>query len=215
MAEYTPDYVEHVDHPAVKEFAEAARNVCNVFERLDDLAEIEFLRQLEELTSLAYSLAHRMPNLFGGEDDGDEEDEEHEEDYESVRRPWPRAMSEKEHMALWQDLHQRIGEKLGPHSHIAWVFDPANPDGPEVVDGELAYLLASLYVDLKEGLILYDRSSDSERAQGLWDLWFGMKQGWGWKLAQAFLPIHSLVHHHYDAIGEEWWANYNHEETSP
>ena len=215
MAEHTPDYVEHLDHPAVKRFVEVAEDVCDVFERLDGLPEVEFLRQLEELLPLAYSLAHRMPNLFGGEgDEDDEDDEEVEGDDESVEweRP-PQGMSEAEHMTRWKELRQRLGEKLGAHSHIAFVLDPASPDEREVVDGELAYLLATLYVDLKEGLILYDRSSDEERAEGLWNLWFGMKHNWGWMLAQAFLPIHSLLHQHYDAIGEEWWANYDDEVT--
>jgi hypothetical protein len=209
------EYVEHVDDPAVKRFAEAAGSVCDVFERLDDLPEVEFLRHLEELLPLAYSLAHRMPDLFHLTDNEDDDgEEEGEDDYESMRRPQPRGMSEKESMALWRDLYQRIGQKLGSHSHIAWVFDPASPDEREVVDGELAYLLAALYVNLKEGLILYGRSSDEERAEGLWQLWFGMKQGWGWELAQAFLPIHSLLHQHYDAIGKEWRANYDDEEPS-
>jgi hypothetical protein len=70
-----------------------------------------------------------------------------------------------------------------------------------------------LYVDLKEGLMLYRRSSDEERSQGLWHLWFGMKHGWGSGLAEAFLPIHSLLHEHYDAIGEEWWSTDHDEEV--
>ncbi len=220
MAEYTSEYVEHLDDPAVKQFAEAAEKVCNVFERLDDLDEVKFLRQLEELLPLAYAVAHRMPDLFDWDDDEDDDEDEEDEEVEGhdetvERERTPRGMSEREDMALRQDLYQRIGEKLGPHSHIAWVFDPTNTDEREVVDGELAYLLSTLYLDLKEGLILYGRSSNEERAEGLWHLWFGRKQGWGWKVAQAFLPIHSLLHQHYDAIGKEWWANYDDEGASP
>ncbi len=172
MAEYIPARTKHLDHPAVKRFVEAADKVCDVFERLDDLVEVEFLRQLQEHIPLAYSLAHRIPDLFDRDDDedeeGDETDEQVEGDDENVEweRP-PRGMSEAEHMARWKDLYKRIGEKLGAHSHVAFVFDPTNPDEREIVDGELAHILAALYVDLKDGLILYGRSSDDERAEGL------------------------------------------------
>lgn len=44
-------------------------------------------------------------------------------------------------------------------------------------------------------------------------MWFGMKHDWGSYFAQAVLPIHSLLEHHYDAIGEQWWANYDEEVT--
>jgi hypothetical protein len=217
MAEYTPARVEHLDHPAVRRFVKVAEKVCDVFERVDDLPEVELLRQLEELLPLAYSLAHRIPDLYDRDDDEDDEDsEEAEDDDESVRweRP-PKGLSDAENMARWKDLYERMGQKLGAHSHIAFVLDPASPDERGVVDGELAHLLAALYVNLKDGLILYGRSSGEDRAEGLWALWFGMKHGWGWELAQAFLPIHSLLHQHYDAIGEEWWANYDDEEASP
>ena len=220
MAEDTPAGVEHLDHPDVKRFAEVAQKVCDLFERMDDLSEVEFLRQLEESLPLAYSLAHRIPDLYERDDDEDDEEDEGNEDVddddESVRweRP-PQGMSERENMARRKDLYQRIGEKLGTHSRIHFVLDPVSPDEQEAVDGELAYLLSTLYLDLKEGLILYARSSDEDRAQGLWNLWFGMKHDWGWKLAQAFLPIHSLLHWHYDSIGEEWWANYDAEVRLP
>lgn len=191
----------------MKAFIEAATSVCDVLERVDDLPEVEFLRELQRLLPLAYSLSHRMPDLFHHNDD--EGDEDGEDDYESVMRPWPQAMSETEHLALREEFSRRIGKKLGPHNHVAWKYDPAEPDAREIVDGELSEILASLYVNLKEGLMLYARSSDEERSQGLWDLWFGMKHEWGSKVTQAFLPIHSLLHWHYDAIGEDWWANYH------
>jgi hypothetical protein len=199
------EYVQYLDDPAVRRFADAAQSVCDVFEQADDLPEIDFLRRLQKVLPLAYSLAHQMPDLFHHNDDEEEEDGNGE--YESILRPWPQAMSDKARSALWKDFHRRIGQKLGGHNHIAWKFDPARPDEREIVDGELSQILADLYVALKAGLTLLGQSSDEKRSQGLWDLWFGMKHDWGWHLAQVFLPIHSLTHQHYDSIRDQWWAN--------
>jgi len=158
----TPIHVDLLDHIDVKRFAEVAEKVCDIFEHMDDLSEVEFLVGLKERLSLAYSLAHRLPNPYDWSDDDKGAIEGSVES-----RLEPRGMSEAENMERWKDLYQRIGQKLDTHSHIAFVLDPTDPDERKIVDGELAEMLAGLYLDLKCGLILYHRSSDEERAQGL------------------------------------------------
>ena len=63
-------------------------------------------------------------------------------------------------------------------------------------------ILADVYMDLKRGLMLYARTSDEDRAQGLWGWRFDLALGWGRNVAEALLPIHSLIHSHYDEDDE-------------
>ena len=139
-----------------------------------------------------YSLAHHVPDPYVWEDDNDDIS-----DWE----PGPEAMTPGEHISRWSDLRTRIAFKLGTHSVFHHVYDPADPTDREVVDSELPAILAEIYLDLKEGLMLYARSSDEERAQALWDWRFGLAH-WGGHAAEALLPIHRLLHSHYDEDDE-------------
>ena len=196
MAKGTPIHVHLLGDPDVKRFAEVAEKVCDLFERVDHLPKVQFLRQLEELLPLAYSLAHRIPDPYDWPDDEDKEWEPGE--YE----PRPEAMSQGDNLALWTDFRSRIIAKLGWHSRVHFVYDPVDPDDREVIDVDLPAELAGIYVDLKEGLMLYARPSDEEKAQALWDWRFEIALGWGRKVAAALLPVHSLIHNHYDEDDE-------------
>ena len=194
MAKGTPIQIDLLDHPNVKRFAQAAEELCTTFECIEDLSEIEFLKRLEEQLSLVFSLAHQVPDPYNWQEDDD--------DVEGWD-PGPEAYPSSEHPARWQEWYKRIREKLSSdHSHVCFVYDPATPDSREVVDGELAHMLAQIYLDLKKGLILYRRSSDEERAQALWDWRFGLAYHWGRHIVEVMLPIHSLVHQHWDEYKE-------------
>ena len=196
MAKGTPIHVHLLDHSDVKRFAKVAEKVCNLFERVDDLPKVQFLQQLEELLPLAYSLAHRIPDPYNWEDDDDDDDE----DIEWERGP--HGMSEAEGLARWKDLRERVVAKLGWHSLVHYVWDPVSTDDRQVIAVDLPAALAGLYIDLKSGLILYARPSDEEKAQALWDWRFGIALDWGRDVAAALLPIHSLIHQHYDEDDE-------------
>ena len=192
MAKGTPIHVHLLDDPDVKRFAEVAEEVCDVFERVDDLSKIEFLQQLEELLPLIYSQAHRLPDPFNWEDDNDDEPYER----------GPEGMSHAERMARWKELRQRVTARLGWHSLVHFVYDPVSVDERDAISADLADMLAEVYLDLKNGLSLYTRSTDEDRAQGLWDWRFHLGLGWGRHVAEALLPIHSLIHNHYDEDDE-------------
>ena len=152
-----------------------------------------FLERLDELLPLVYSLAHRLPYPFDPED-GDE-------DYDPIKpHPRPLAMTFPEGMELQKRQRERIGKKLGPHRRFHFVYDPVIPDDKEIVDADLADIISDVYLDLKGGLILYRRPSDVEKAWAVSD--WRMVGLWGRDVAEAFLPIHSLIHWHYDEDDE-------------
>ncbi len=192
MAKGTPIHVHLLDDPDVKRFAEVAEKVCDLFEHVDDLPEVSFLQQLEELLPLAYSLAHRIPDPYDWEHDDDDREYE----------PGPEGISRNEWLARWKDWRNRINAKLGWHSLVHFVYDPVSADEREAIAVNFAVILADVYMDLKCGLILYARSSDEERAQSLWDWRQDLALGWGRNVAEALLPIHSLMHNHYDEDDE-------------
>ncbi len=192
MPKGTPIHVHLLDDSDVKRFAKVAAEVCDVFERVDDLSKIEFLQQLEELLPLVYSQAHRLPDPFNWEEDDDDEPYE----------PGPEGIRGAERLARWKDLRQRITAKLSWHALVHFVYDPVSVDEREVIPADLADMLADVYLDLKNGLILYGRSTDEDRAQGVWNWRFDLALSWGRHVAEALLPIHSLIHNHYDEDDE-------------
>ncbi|MEX0800018.1 MAG: DUF5063 domain-containing protein [Dehalococcoidia bacterium] len=193
MPRGVPIHADLLDHPDVKQLAEVAQKVCDVFERMNDLSKIEFLQQLEELLPLVYHLAHRIPDPYDWPDDDDDENEKQERVLE-----WPTAMSERDAIDLSMDVHDRVVAKLGWHSLVHFVYDPVSTEKRDAIPADLGLLLADVYVDLKKGCILYGRSPGEDRAQALWDWRFNLGLGWGRNVAEALLPIHSIIHQHYD-----------------
>ena len=198
MAKGTPIHVHLLDDPAVRRFAEVAQKVCDLFERVDDLPKVQFLQQLEELLPLAYSLAHRLPDPYDWPDDDDEDEQREPGWYE----PGPKGMSGAERMARWKDLRSRITAKLSWHALVHFVYDPVSVDERQAISADLADLLADVYLDLEAGLILFAKPGEEERAQAIWDWRFHLGLGWGRHVAEALLPIHSLIHNHYDEDDE-------------
>ena len=193
MAKGTPIHVHLLGDPDVRRFAEGAEKVCDLFERVDDLPKVYFLQQMEELLPLVYSLAHRLPDPFNwAEDDDDIQGWE----------PGPEAFTSNERMALLKEWHERIGKKLEPHRRTDFVFDPVDPSDRKIVQADLARLLADAYVDLKAGLTLFAKSGEEEKAEAIWDWRHGFVHEWGPHALQALLPIHMLLHHHYDEDDE-------------
>jgi len=194
-----PD-LEAIDHDDVKRFAAVAEELCGVVEKVSRLKKAYFLERMDELLPLIYSLAPRLPYPFDPDPDepviGDE-------DYDPMKpHPRPIAMTSPESTQLQRTQRDRIGRKLGLHRSFHFVYDPVDPADKEIINADLADILSDIYVGLKEGLILYGRSSDIERAYAVSDWRLGVECNWGRDVAEAFLPIHSLIHWHYDEDDE-------------
>jgi hypothetical protein len=51
---------------------------------------------------------------------------------------------------------------------------------------------------LKDGLKLFGRADDEDKAEALWEWRFGLSHNWGRHAIEALLPIHALINQHYD-----------------
>ena len=154
---------------------------------------------MDELLPLLYSLAHRLPYPFHTDP---EDPDIGAEDYDPDKpHPRPLAMTFPESGELQRQRCERLAEKLEPHRWFHFVYDPVNPADKEIIDADLAEIIADIYLELKQGLILFGRSSDIEKAWAVLDWRVGVGLG-GRYVAEALLPIHSLIHDHYDEDDE-------------
>lgn len=180
----------------VQRFLAVAEEFCDVVESLSDLHEPNFLARMDELLPLVYALASRLPYPFDRQSDGDDDDDT------LAPRPRPLGMSFPDGRRLWEQQRDSIGSKLGSHRWFQFVHDPVDTGDKEVIDADLADVLSNIYVGLKEGLALFGRASDLERAWAVFDWRTGVDSIWGRHVAEAILPIHSLIHWHYDEDDE-------------
>ncbi len=191
---------EAIQHTDVQRFVAVAEEFCGIIENVSRIKKPYFLERMDELLPLAYSLAPRLPYPF----DPDPEDPDiGDEDYDPTKpHPRPLAMTFPESTKLQRRQRDRIGKKLGTHRRFHFVYDPVDSSDNEIIGADLADILADVYVDLKQPLILYGRPSDVEKAWAVLDWRLGVDGGWGRDVAEALLPIHSLIHQHYDEDDE-------------
>ena len=193
----TSERVVHVDFlssPEVNEFVEVARRVCEAIDQIENSSEVAFLKQMEELLPLAYSKAQRLewPWHYEGEDDEDD----------SAPEPSPEVdLPHGGHHEWWKYLRDVIGRKLSWHRLFHFVYDPVSPNDREVINADLADCLADIYTDLKIGLMHYDEGTIEHQSEAIWKWKFGI-DAWGTRTAEVLLPIHHLLHTHYDEDDE-------------
>ena len=170
-------------------FVAEAHRFCDLFERLSSLGRLYLLQQLNESLPLLYSMAHRLPDPYNWDEI------ERDEAWEAEDR---RGMPLDEHTAKWSEWSERLRGKLTNHKLFRLVYDPVDPRDREIIECDLAGILTEVYLDMKDGLILFGRGSDEDRAQALWDWRFGLRNNWGRHIAESLTPIHSLIYQHYD-----------------
>jgi hypothetical protein len=183
---------ETLSDPAVEEFAGLVRRLNNVVGSLDTMAEAEMLMAMDELLPHIYGAAHRLPDIYGDDDDDDEE--------EQVPAPVILRTLE-ERTGWWKDLREKFGGKLGWHRVPRFMYDPfpgARHDEHEVMGADLADILADACLDLAEGLELYEMGDIRDPEQAVFEWRLGLQSGWGHCVAEAMLPIHLLLHKHYN-----------------
>ena len=188
-------HVDDLDSGGVLEFVEVARRLCDVVDRVGELSEVEFLKGMEELVPLAYSksLSLNWPYHYEGEDDDDD----------LLLEPRPEVpIPYGDHHDWWKHLRDAIGLRLGWHRLFHFVYDPSHPNDHEVIHGDLADCIADIYMDLN-----YDQWTIEHKAEAVWQWKFGI-DAWGTHAAEIMLPIHHLLHTHYDEDEDCWRSTF-------
>jgi len=190
-------HVASLTSPEVIEFVAVAGRFCDAIDQVEQSAELDFLRQMQQLLPLAYSRAQALewPWHYEGEDDEDEE---------IVLEPEPDiTLPHGGHLEWWAYVRDVIGKKLSWHRLFHFVYDPVNPNDREVINADLADCLADIYVDLKIGLLHYAEGTTEHQSEAIWKWKFEAgAPGWANHVAEVMLPIHHLLHTHYDEDDE-------------
>ena len=142
-------------------FVAEAHRFCDLFERLSSLGRLYLLQQLNESLPLLYSMAHRLPDPYNWDEI------ERDEAWEAEDR---RGMPLDEHTAKWSEWSERLRGKLTNHKLFRLVYDPVDPRDREIIECGLAGILTEVYLDMKDGLILFGRGSDERHVRGGADL---------------------------------------------
>ena len=195
MATQRVIHTDYLDSSDVREFMKVARRLCDVVDGIAHLSEVEFLRQIGELAPLAYAKGVRLewPDHYEGQDDDDD-----------GLGPRPEVpIPYGGHLKWWKHLRDAIGLKLGWHRVFHFVYNPAHPNDRKVIGADLADCISDIYMDLKKGLLHYDQGTLEHKAEAVWQWKFGIT-GWGTHVAEILLPIHHLLHTHYDEDEDCW-----------
>jgi hypothetical protein len=167
----------------VAEFAEVAERFCAAVDRIEELSEIEFLREMDVLLPLAYSKAREFPDLGlgGGEEQSD---------------VWYDGRDNRS-----KEVRSRIERKLRDHTWFRHVHDPMDPKDQEVHVVSLADELAGVVVGLEAGLSVYRKYPDNlDRIVRAWTT--GLDVLWGDNAVDAIPAMSRLVRNHYDEDDE-------------
>lgn len=178
-----------IDDPALGAFAVLARRWCELIESRASLDLKALVTRAHDLVPRLYAAALDLPTtdvLFP--DDGKEGDEEVALDLQ----PDPDRLGSPE----WSAMFDSLSKLLGKWDRYAEVYDVYGPSDKDNVGGSLADDLSDLYVDIKVGLIKWERG-DSGGA--LWEWRFGVETHWGDHATAALRALRELRFFH---VGE-------------
>ena len=166
----------------VQRFAEVVERFCGIIEGVEALPNAVFLKQLDETLPELYAHACRLPLIWA--------DSSRDIDH-------PVAINDLE-----KEARERIAAHLGKLDEYTFVYDPVDPKDRELHTTRLSACIADVYADLKGGLVIYKLGSDAAVKQAIFEWRSGLEMNWGRHAAEVMLPIHSLIHHHYDEDDE-------------
>ena len=92
----------------------------------------------------------------------------------------------------WANIYEKIREQLAEVNVYWGVWDPADPEDRQVIQGELSSDLADIYQDLSNILPIDD--SVKFVASDLWTIRFQFEHHWGQHVISALTALHSLLY---------------------
>ena len=178
-----------IDAPSLTAFAPLAKEWCGLIEGHTALGLEELVTRAHSALSRLYVAGLDLPStelLFTDEDDDEEDvDLEFPADPDRLGRP------------EWSGYYGSFSRILGKWNAYRETYDPWDPPSEDDVGGHLADDLTDIYVDIKSGLLKWERG-DSGGALWVWR--FGVETHWGDHATGAIRALHFL---RFNRIGEE------------
>lgn len=181
-----------VDHPALSAFADLATEYCDLVETYDQGTPATLRLRMLDLIPRLYAAGLTLPStdVLYAEDAPDSELD----DDEAVgpKQPDPDRLAPGPRRALYDGLSEFFGDV----NHYREIFDPWEPaEGDSEVRGSLADDLADIYLDLKCGLLKWNRE---QTGPALWQWRFGLENHWGEHATGAIRALHCRAAWHHD-----------------
>jgi Domain of unknown function (DUF5063) len=165
-------------------FSAIARQYCAIVDTARSLDKDQLLLQIYRILPDLISAAIHFPDA----DPWDREGEGDADIGNPEKAPTARMTDEE-----WRVLCDILTQKLGDNNRHWDVFNPASADH-EVVYGGLADDISDIYRELKEPLVLLDKSEiTSEMAIWYWQL--GFTSHWGHHAIEALKAIYCILHY--------------------
>lgn len=156
-------------------FVAVATTYCELVENRAVHSPAVFLGQLQVAIPGIYAAGAHLPSIEPGDDN----------------EPPARITDAK------MELMGALTGFLGPYDRYWEVYDPAKPEGDEKLPVSLADDLSDIYFDLRDGLELWWRGSDTDMRNALFEWRLGWETHWGAHAVDALRAIHWHLETHW------------------
>jgi hypothetical protein len=150
-------------------FVESARAYCSLIERRAEVSRSELLSRAQALLADLHARASSLPSPKSGES------------------PTYRKIGNEE----WWQLFESLRNQLREYDSF-WVANPESDVPSAPGESSLADDLADVYRELKNGLIAWDSTEPTLRADAVWEWQFGFEVHWGDHALKAMRAIHRI-----------------------
>jgi hypothetical protein len=147
-------------------FSERAVAFCTLMEKHAHFPTPMFLRQCHWLLSELNVLALSLPEVRGT------------------------LKTDPDLPISGHDLYKQLQAKLGARDYFWVVFNPYSEEAP--VQASLADGFRDIYLEMKEGLLIYNSGSPQACADAIWTWKFGHEHSWGKHVVEALMALHDL-----------------------
>jgi len=169
---------------AIDEFAEIAKEYCQLIEKHPSMKAAPFVVAIESLLPSLYLRALALPSV----------------------EPSATERKSAAEAGQWNQLYKGLKGLLKDYDLYYTVFDPADGEDHESITATLSDDLADIYRDLQDGFAYWLSNSTTGRADAAWEWKYGFESHWGRHLTKAIAVVFSLIHDHYIGEGAEGTA---------
>ena len=96
----------------------------------------------------------------------------------------------------WNELYKSLQYKLTKIDWYKEMFDPYYLKDKEPVNATISDDLASIYLDIKSGLKVWENSNSNQRIGIIWEWKWGFENHWGDHATSAFRALYALLYSH-------------------
>lgn len=109
-----------------------------------------------------------------------------------VETDYPEALERFVTEEQWQDLFNVLRNHFGEDD--MFVYSDPKPDFAELTKASLAELIADIYQDMKDFVLLYSKNMQAARENAVIEISSLLRSHWGHRVLSAMMQIHFLLH---------------------